>query len=90
MSEAVAGEAAEIPADAAPVGKLVRRDGAIALGALSLWAASDAWNATSGLALASLLSVANGLAVGASLGALASQGKTPSNAATKRSESGRG
>jgi hypothetical protein len=61
----------EHPPDATPVARLLRRDGAIALAALSLWAAADAWQATSGLALAALLAVADGLAVGAGLGALA-------------------
>ncbi|NQZ96816.1 MAG: hypothetical protein HRU01_09920 [Myxococcales bacterium] len=57
-------EAIDVPADAAPVLQLAQRDGAIALAALSIWAAADAWHATTGLALASLLSLANGIAAG--------------------------
>lgn len=55
----------EVPRDATPLAKLGLRDAAIVLGALSLWAAADAWQATSGLALAWLLSVVDGVLVGA-------------------------
>jgi len=64
-------QAAERPADATPVIKLAGRDGAIALAALSLWAAADTWAATTGLGFAALLSVLDGLAVGVVLGVLA-------------------
>jgi len=59
---------ADRPPDATPVAKLARRDGAIALGALSLFAAADAWSATTGLAFASLLAVLDGVVVGIVLG----------------------
>jgi len=70
MSETAATpEAArERPADATPVAKLLRRDGAIALAALSLFAAADAWAATTGLAVAELLAVLDAIAVGIVLG----------------------
>ena len=61
----------ERPADATPVAKLAQRDGAIALAALSLFAAADAWHATTGLAFASLLSIVDGAVVGIALGVLA-------------------
>lgn len=61
-------EAFERPADATPVWKLARRDGGIALAALSLFAAADAWYATTGLAFAGLLAVLDGIAVGIVLG----------------------
>jgi hypothetical protein len=51
-------------ADKTRVSRLALRDGAIALAALSLWAAADAWYAASGHAAAALLSVLDGLAVG--------------------------
>jgi hypothetical protein len=57
--------------DATPVSRLAQRDGAIALAALSLWAAADAWYAGTGLTAAALLSVLDGLAVGYGLGLLA-------------------
>lgn len=59
------------PEDLTPVAKLALRDGAIALAALSLWAAGDAWHATSGLGLAALLSVLDGFLVGVVVSALA-------------------
>lgn len=63
--------ASELPADRTPLAKLARRDGAIALAALSLWAAADLWQASSGLALAWWLAVLDGAAVGFGLGLLA-------------------
>lgn len=59
---------AERPADRAPVWTLARRDGAIALAALALFGATDAWRLATDLALASLLSIAVGVAVGIALG----------------------
>jgi hypothetical protein len=58
-------------ADKTRVSRLALRDGAIALAALSLWAAADAWHATTHLGAAALLSVLDGLAVGYGLGLLA-------------------
>jgi hypothetical protein len=58
-------------ADVTRVSRLALRDGAIALAALSLFAAADAWYAASGLKAAALLSVLDGLAVGYGLGLLA-------------------
>ncbi len=66
-----AGEAAALPADEAPVAKLGQRDGAIALAALALFGATDAWHVTSGLGFATVLSVVVGIVVGVSLGSLA-------------------
>jgi len=63
--------ATELPADATPVVKLAQRDGAIALAALSLWAAADAWYAATGLGFAALLAVLDGVAAGVVLGRLA-------------------
>lgn len=57
-------EALERPADATPVWKLARRDGGIALAALSLFAAVDAWYASTGLRFAAWLGVLDGIAVG--------------------------
>lgn len=57
--------------DATPVGKLARRDGGIALAALSLYAAADAWAATTGLFVADLLAVVDAIVVGVVLGTLA-------------------
>jgi hypothetical protein len=57
--------------DATPVARLAMRDGAIALAALSLWAAADAWHHTTGLGFAALLSVLDGLVVGVVLSGLA-------------------
>jgi hypothetical protein len=59
------------PKDAAPVAKLAQRDGAIALAALSLFAAADAWYAATGLGFAGLLSFLDGAVVGVVLGTLA-------------------
>lgn len=59
------------PADATPVIKLGQRDGAIALAALSIWAAADAWHAATGLGLAALLSTLDGVVVGVVLALLA-------------------
>jgi hypothetical protein len=61
----------ERAADATPVAKLARRDGGIALAALSLYAAADAWAATTGLGFARALAVADGVVVGIILGTLA-------------------
>lgn len=58
-------------ADATPVSKLAMRDGAIALAALSIWAAADAWYTATGLRAAALLSVLDGFAVGFALNLLA-------------------
>jgi hypothetical protein len=63
--------AREGAADATPVAKLARRDGGIALAALSLYAAADAWAATTGLRLAQALTVVDGAVVGILLGMLA-------------------
>ncbi len=57
--------------DLTPVGRLALRDGAIALAALSLWAAADVWSSTTSLALAHALAVLDGLFVGFGLGLLA-------------------
>src|SRR5262245_27491584 len=57
--------------DQTRVSRLAQRDGAIALAALSLWAATDAWYAAAGLGAASLLSVLNGIAAGAVIALLA-------------------
>ena len=51
-------------ADVTRVSRLAMRDGAIALAALSLFAATDAWHAATGLGAAALLSVLVGIAVG--------------------------
>lgn len=64
-------EAAARPADRAPVWTLARRDGAIALAALSLFGAADAWQVATGLGIASALSFADAIAVGIVLGTLA-------------------
>jgi hypothetical protein len=61
----------ENTSDTTRVSRLALRDGALALAALSLWAAADAWYAATGLAFAALLSVLDGVAVGAALGLLA-------------------
>jgi hypothetical protein len=58
-------------ADVTRVARLALRDGAIALAALSLFAAADAWHAATQLPAAALLSVLDGLAVGYGLGLLA-------------------
>lgn len=63
-------EAAPRP-DATPVAKLAQRDGAIALAALSLFAATDAWHAVTGLGFAALLATAVGIVAGVVLGTLA-------------------
>jgi hypothetical protein len=63
--------AREGAADATPVSKLARRDGGIALAALSLYAAADAWAASTGLRLAQALTVVDGVVVGILLGTLA-------------------
>src|SRR5262245_37291408 len=57
--------------DRTRVSRLALRDGAIALAALSLWAAGDAWYAGTHLAAAALLSALSGLAAGYGLGLLA-------------------
>lgn len=59
------------PADVTPVGRLALRDGAVALAALSLFAAADAWYAQTDFALARWVGILDGLAVGALLGVLA-------------------
>ncbi len=61
----------ERPADAAPVLKIGQRDGAIALAALSLFAAADAWYTTTGLGFAALLAALDGAVVGYVLAKLA-------------------
>lgn len=72
-TDAIAREEAarERAADATPVAKLARRDGAIALAALSLYAAADAWAASTGLHFALALAVVDGVVVGIVLGTLA-------------------
>ena len=50
--------------DQTRVANLALRDGAIALAALSIWAAGDAWYAATQLGAAALLSALSGLAVG--------------------------
>jgi hypothetical protein len=70
-AQAATSDASDRPADAAPVAKLAQRDGAIALGALSLFAAADAWLAVTGSSFAGLLAVADGIVVGVVLGTLA-------------------
>jgi hypothetical protein len=57
--------------DVTPVSRLALRDGAIALAALSLWAAADAWYAATGLGAAALLAVLDGVAAGFALNLLA-------------------
>ena len=57
----------ELAEDATPVMRLARRDGAIALFAITLWAAADMWHATTGLGLAAALAAINGIVVGAIL-----------------------
>src|SRR5262245_14148138 len=71
VNEIEAGRADAKSADVTRVPRLALRDGAIALAALSLFAAADAWHAASGLRAAALLSVLDGLAVGYGLGLLA-------------------
>jgi hypothetical protein len=75
MSEASSSESGSPqparPADAAPISRLAQRDGAIALAALTLFAAADAWHVASGLAAAALLAVIDGVVVGVVLGTLA-------------------
>jgi hypothetical protein len=61
----------ERPADATRISRLAQRDGAIALAALSLWAAADAWQASTGLRFAALLATLDGAAVGVVLGLFA-------------------
>ena len=63
-------DAAAKPADAASLGLVILRDVAILAGALSLFAAADAWYILTGTALASILSLVDGLLVGLALGAL--------------------
>jgi hypothetical protein len=57
--------------DVTRVSRMALRDGAIALAALSIWAAADAWYAATHLSAAALLSVLDGLAVGYGLGLVA-------------------
>ena len=54
--EASRAEAKGADVDVTRVSRLALRDGAIALAALSIWAAADAWYATTGLTAAALLS----------------------------------
>jgi hypothetical protein len=54
----------EKSADVTKVSRLALRDGGIALAALSLWAAADAWYSATGLGAAALLSVLDGFAAG--------------------------
>jgi hypothetical protein len=63
--------APEPRADATPVARLARRDAGIALAALSLFGAADAWHAATGLGFAALLALVNGAVVGWVLGTLA-------------------
>ena len=58
-------------ADVTRVSRLALRDGAIALAALALFAATDAWYSATGLGAAALLSVLVGIAVGYGLGLVA-------------------
>ncbi len=58
-------------ADVTRVSRLAMRDGGIALAALSLFAAADAWYRATGLSAAALLSVLDGLVVGYGLCLLA-------------------
>jgi hypothetical protein len=58
-------------ADVTKVTSLALRDGAIALAALSLFAAADAWYSATGLRGAALLSVLDGIAVGYAINLLA-------------------
>jgi hypothetical protein len=60
----------EAPQDVTPVFRLALRDGAIALSALTLFGAADAWYSTTGLALAGLVAVLDGLGAGIVLGIL--------------------
>jgi len=55
----------QAPPDVTPVSKLAKRDAAIALAALSLFAAADAWYIATDSAFAGLLALLDGLAVGA-------------------------
>ncbi len=73
MAEAVATESPELttPADATPIPKLAQRDGAIALAAISVWAAADTWHATTGLGLAAMVALLDALFAGAALAILA-------------------
>ena len=71
MSAAANSEVTDLPVDAAPVLRLGQRDGAIALAALSLWAAADAWHAATGLAFAALLATLDGAVVGYAVGRMA-------------------
>jgi hypothetical protein len=66
MSETGTDSAGE-SGDVTPVRRLAMRDAAIALGALSLWAAADAWRVATGLTAASVLTALNGLGVGYAL-----------------------
>jgi len=63
-------EPSAYPADVTPVWKLARRDTAIVLAALSLWAAADVWYALTGLPLAAVVSVLDGAFVGVGVGLL--------------------
>jgi hypothetical protein len=60
-----------LPKDAASVSKLARRQGAIALALLSLFAAADVWYVTTGIGFAYLLSGINGAVVGWVIGGMA-------------------
>jgi len=68
VNELEAGRADTKSADKTRVSSLALRDGAIALAALSIWAAADAWYAATHLPAAALLAVLDGLAVGYGLG----------------------
>lgn len=71
-AESTANEAADArPADQAPVSKLAQRDGAIALAALSLFGAADAWHVATGLGFAAALAFVDAIVVGVLLGSLA-------------------
>jgi len=71
MADPQSDAASASPKDTTPVPRLALRDGALALAALSLWAAADTWYASTGLALAGLVAVLDGVLVGAGLGILA-------------------
>jgi len=58
-------------ADVTRVSRLAQRDGAIALAALALFAATDAWYSATGLGAAALLSVLVGIAMSYGLGLVA-------------------
>lgn len=64
-------DATEQPADVTPVGRLAQRHGGVALVALSLFAAADAWYVSTEVVFAAWLAVLDGAVVGVVLGTLA-------------------